>query len=263
MDQNVNNTPVQQPNNMGADNQNPINMGADNQNPINMGANNQNPLNKLSLGNAKGCFGLSRAAIIGIIALLVLGMWGCGQYNDFVEKDQDVENAWAKVQNQYQRRIDLFKNLTKTVKAAASHEKETQLGVTQARAQQKMQAVEATADSLSAVGKKLNPEDEKALNDYAKAQQRLSEQMQIAINVVHEAYPDLKANENFLAFQTEIESTENRVSTARNDFIKAATDYNKATKRFPGNIMAKIFGFKERDYFQAQEGADIAPDIDL
>ena len=255
MDQNVNNTPVQQPNNM----------GADNQNPINMGANNQNPLNKLSLGNAKGCFGLSRAAIIGIIALLVLGMWGCGKYNDFVDKEQVVNQKWSDVENQYQRRIDLYKNITKTVKAAAEHEHSTQKDVVEARAkaQQKMQAVEATADSLSAVGKNLNPDDAKALSDYAKAQQRLSEQMQISINVVHEAYPDLKANENFLNLQAQIEGTENRITVARNDFNSVAKDYNTTIKHFPSNIMAKLFGFKERAYFAAQEGADKAPDIDL
>lgn len=258
MEENTNNTPIQEPEIVVENNQN------SNPQNNNAGANNQNNANKASLGGAaKGCFGLSRAAIIGILALLLLGMWGCGKYNDFVDKEQVVEQKWSDVENQYQRRIDLYKNLTKTVKAAASHEKETQLGVTQARAQQKMQAVEATADSLSAVGKNLNPDDEKALNDYAKAQQKLSDQMQIAINVVHEAYPDLKANENFLNLQAQIEGTENRITVARSDFNSVAKDYNSTIKHFPSNIMAKLFGFKERPYFAAQEGADKAPDIDI
>jgi len=261
MDQNTNNTPVQQPANSGENNQNTSNTSANNQNPFNMGANNQNPLNKFSA--AKGCFGLSRAAIIGIIALLCVGMWGCGKYNDFVDKEQVVNQKWSDVENQYQRRIDLYKNITKSVKAAAEHEHSTQQDVVEARAnaQKRMQAIETTADSLKNI--KLNPDDADALNKYAQAQERMREQMQIAINVVHEAYPDLKANENFLELQAQIEGTENRITVARNDFNSVAKDYNTTIKHFPGNIMAKMFGFKERAYFTAQEGADKAPDIDI
>lgn len=239
--------------------------------PNNLGNANQIPQNNLSAGKAaKGCFGLSTASIIGIIVLLGLGMWGCNSYNGFVEQDQKVEKAWSQVENQYQRRIDLYKNLASTVKAYAKHERETYQGVTNARAgvrqqeaDQQMQAIENTADSLAQVKKSLDPNDSEAVKKYEAAQNKLKDQMSIAINVVHEAYPDLKANENFKELQAQIEGTENRVTTARMDFIEQAREYNTMIKRFPGNVLANIFGFKEKAYFAAQEGADKAPDVDL
>ena len=239
--------------------------------PINQGNANQTPMNNLNAGKAaKGCFGLSTATIIGIIVLLGLGMWGCNSYNGFVEKEQEVEKAWSQVENQYQRRIDLYKNIAATVKAYAKHERETYQGVTNARARtnqqqdnadQQMQAIENTADSLAKV--KMDPNDPKSMQQYAQAQEKMKDQMQIAINVVHEAYPDLKANENFKELQAQIEGTENRITTARKYFIGVANDYNTDIKRFPGNVLANIFGFKEKAYFAAQEGADKAPDVDL
>ena len=236
----------------------------------NLGNANQNPINNLSAGKAaKGCFGLSSTVMIAIIVLLGLGMWGCNSYNGFVEQDQKVEKAWSQVENQYQRRIDLYKNVAATVKAYAKHERETYQGVTNARAgvnkqqeaDQQMQAIENTADSLAQVKKTLDPTDSEAVKKYEAAQNKLKDQMSIAINVVHEAYPDLKANENFKELQAQIEGTENRVTTARMDFIEQAREYNTMIKRFPANIMANIFGFKEKAYFAAQEGADKAPDV--
>lgn len=123
-----------------------------------------------------------------------------------------------------------------------------------------MQALEATADSLSAVGGKINPTDEKALNDYVKAQQKLSEQMQIAINVVHEAYPDLKANENYLNLLTQLEGAENRIAVACKDYNFVVKDYNKAIKKL-GKERVEDSDFKEVPLIKQEECAEKAPDV--
>ena len=151
-----------------------------------------------------------------------------------------------------------------SAKKYANTEKEIQLGTANARAHnntasadQQMQAVAATADSLSKV--KMDPNDAKSLQQYAAAQDKMLEQARLAINVVHEAYPELKSDKLFENLQVQLEGTENRVATERKKFNETAKEYNISIRRFPKNILANIFGFKERAYFAAQEGADKAP----
>ena len=231
--------------------------------------NNQNPMNAALGGNAaKGCFGLSKAAILGIVVLLVLGYWAKRTYNGFVAQEENVKTAWSQVENQYQRRIDLIKNVAASAKKYANTEKEIQLGTANARAHnnttanadQQMQAVAATADSLANV--KMDPNDAASMQSYAAAQDKMLEQARLAINVVHEAYPELKSDKLFENLQVQLEGTENRIATERKKFNETAQGYNTNIRKFPGNILAKFFGFNERPYFQSQEGADKAPDVD-
>lgn len=238
-------------------------------NTNNQNVNNPNNVNNLSAGKAaKGCFGLSTAAIIGIVALGAIVLWAISGYNGFVNQQQEVEKSWSQVENQYQRRADLIKNIASSVKAYAKHEQGTFQGVTNARARtnqqddqisNQMQAVEASADSLKNV--KVDPNSKESMQNFINAQDQIAKQAQLAINVVHEAYPELKANELFQDMQTQLEGTENRVTVARKDFLDRAKEYNTSIKVFPGVILAKIFGFQERPYFEAQEGADKAPDV--
>ena len=155
-----------------------------------------------------------------------------------------------------------------SAKKYAKHEQGTFQGVTNARARtnvgeqadQKMQAVAATADSLANV--KMDPNNAQSMQQYAAAQDKMLEQARLAINVVHEAYPELKADKLFENLQVQLEGTENRVATERKKFNETAQSYNTNIRKFPGNILAKVFGFNERPYFAAQEGADKAPDLD-
>ena len=175
-------------------------------------------------------------------------------------QEEEVKTAWSQVENQYQRRIDLIKNVAASAKKYANTEKEIQLGTANARAHNQMQAVEATADSLSKV--KVDPSDAKSLQQYAAAQDKMLKDAQLAINVVHEAYPELKSDKLFENLQVQLEGTENRVATERKKFNETAKEFNISIRKFPKNILAGIFGFKERAYFSAQEGADKAPDLE-
>ncbi len=224
-------------------------------------ANNGNPLNAALGGNAaKGCFGMGKMGCIGIAVLAALAMWVYSFYNGMVTQEEEVKTAWSQVENQYQRRIDLIKNVAASAKKYANTEKEIQLGTANARAHnnttanadQQMQAVAATADSLANV--KMDPNDAASMQSYAAAQDKMLEQARLAINVVHEAYPELKSDKLFENLQVQLEGTENLNETAQN--------YNTNIRKFPGNILAKFFGFNERPYFAAQEGADKAPDVD-
>ena len=169
-------------------------------------------------------------------------------YNSLVEKDQAVNQSWAEVENQYQRRADLIPNLVATVKGYAAHEEETFQKVTEARA--KATSVNITADQL----------DEASLRKFQEAQNELTGALK-SLLAVSEAYPDLKANENFKDLQVQLEGTENRVTTARGRYTEAVQDFNTTIKKCPTTIYAGWFGFKERPQFQAQAGAERAPEV--
>ena len=194
----------------------------------------------------KGCIGL---IVLGIIALALFG-WVKNGYNGLVKSQENVEAAWSQVENVYQRRADLIPNLVETVKGYAKHEQETLEGVIEARAN----ATKVTIDPTN-----MSPED---LKKYQAAQGEVGSALSRLIAVA-ENYPDLKANENFKDLQQQLESTENRINIARNDFNEEARKYNTQRRTFPTNIIASIFNFGDKPYFQAQEGADKAPKVDF
>ena len=179
--------------------------------------------------------------------LAVLPLTSCN-YNSLVEKQQDVDQAWAEVENQYQRRSDLIPNLVNTVKGYSTHESETFEKVTEARA--KATSITINADNLT----------EENLAKFQAAQNELSQALK-SLLAVTEAYPDLKANENFMNLQTQLEGTENRISTARMRYTESVRDYNTAIKKFPTTIYAGWFGFDTKPQFKAEEGAQKAPEV--
>ncbi len=187
--------------------------------------------------------------LIGIVALIILIIgWLMSGYNDMVELDENVNREWSQVENQYQRRLDLIPNLVNVVKGYASHEKETLEGVIEARAK----ATQTTIDPSNMT--------EEQLANFQKSQDGLSGALN-RLMVVVEKYPELKANENFLQLQAQLEGTENRITVARKSYNDAATIYNKLVRRFPNNMLAGIFGFSVRPQFKAQEGAESAPTV--
>ena len=187
--------------------------------------------------------------LIGIAALIILiGGWLMKGYNGMVNEDENVNLQWGEVENQYQRRLDLIPNLVNVVKGYASHEKETLEGVIEARAK----ATQTTIDPSNMT--------EEQLANFQKAQDGLSGALN-RLMVVVEKYPELKANENFLQLQAQLEGTENRITVARKSYNDAATIYNKLVRRFPNNMLAGIFGFSVRPQFKAQEGAESAPTV--
>ena len=169
-------------------------------------------------------------------------------YNGMVNEDENVNLQWSEVENQYQRRLDLIPNLVNVVKGYASHEKETLEGVIEARAK----ATQTTIDPSNMT--------EEQLANFQKAQDGLSGALN-RLMVVVEKYPELKANENFLQLQAQLEGTENRITVARKSYNDAATIYNKLVRRFPNNMLAGILGFSVRPQFKAQEGAESAPTV--
>ncbi len=194
--------------------------------------------------------------IVFIVAILCGGgCVGCSQYNGMVDAEQAVNKTWADVQNQYQRRYDLIPNLVETVKGYAKHEQETFQNVTNARAG--ITPIDTTA-VMNAANAALNAPDP---NAYASAVRELKSQFGIYVNAVHEAYPDLKANEQFLSLQDDLAGTENRIATARGNYTKAIQEYNLKVKRFPGNIFASLFGFSPKDQFEAEQQAQTAPKV--
>ena len=187
--------------------------------------------------------------LIGIVALIILIIgWLMSGYNDMVELDENVNREWSQVENQYQRRLDLIPNLVNVVKGYASHEKETLEGVIEARAK----ATQTTIDPSNMT--------EEQLANFQKSQDGLSGALN-RLMVVVEKYPELKANENFLQLQAQLEGTENRITVARKGYNDAATIYNKKVRRFPNSMLAGIFGFSVRPQFKAQEGAESAPTV--
>ena len=187
--------------------------------------------------------------LIGIVALIILiGGWLMKGYNGMVNEDENVNLQWSEVENQYQRRLDLIPNLVNVVKGYTSHEKETLEGVIEARAK----ATQTTIDPSNMT--------EEQLANFQKAQDGLSGALN-RLMVVVEKYPELKANENFLQLQAQLEGTENRITVARKSYNDAATIYNKLVRRFPNNMLAGIFGFSVRPQFKAQEGVESAPTV--
>ena len=200
-------------------------------------------------------------AIVGVIAVVFLlggGCTACSTYNSMVSEEEGVDRAWGNVENQYQRRADLIPNLVATVKGYAEHESTTLEAVTDARAGlgSALQAVkDLNADSAS-----YSPT---AMQNFAQAQQKLQSALGVYVNAVHEAYPDLKANENFKSLQDELAGTENRISTERNRYNDAVKEYNIMVRRFPNSIFAGMFGFSKREMFAAEEGAKYAPKVEF
>ena len=191
---------------------------------------------------------MKRNTIIIIAAIVAIVGYCMSSYNTLVGQDEAVGTAWSNVENQYQRRVDLIPNLVNTVKGYASHEKETFEAVVSARAK----ATQTTVDIDD-----LTPEKIAA---YQKAQGELGSALGRLLAIT-ENYPELKANENFKELQAQLEGTENRISTERHKFNEVAKTYNTSIRRFPKNIIARMFGFEKRPYFEAQEGAEKAPEV--
>jgi LemA protein len=188
--------------------------------------------------------------LLPVMAALVLS--GCG-YNEFQTRDEQVKAAWSEVLNQYQRRADLIPNLVSTVQGYAAHEREVLTGVTQARA--RATSVQLPPDALE------NPE---AVRRFQQAQGELSGALGRLL-VVAENYPQLKADANFRDLQAQLEGTENRITTARNRFIKAVQDYNVLARQFPSNLTAMIFGYKPKASFEVEDERSISqpPKVDF
>ncbi|MBY6211077.1 LemA family protein [Microbulbifer agarilyticus] len=190
---------------------------------------------------------------LALIAVIAFGLSGCG-INNIPSFDENVKATWAQVQNQYQRRADLIPNLVKTVQAYAAHEKETLEAVTEARA--KVNSMQVNSDIIN---------DPAKLQQFEAAQSQLSSALS-RLMVVVERYPDLKANQNFLALQSQLEGTENRISVARRDYIAAVERYNREIRTFPGRIWHTVLysDMPLRDTFQAtSEDAEKAPEVDF
>ena len=193
-----------------------------------------------------------------VLALIVGGMWFMGSRNNLVGLDEQVNQQWAQVESQYQRRYDLIPNLVRTVQGAANFEKSTLEAVVNARARVGQVQVPAggppTASNL--------PTDPNAMANFAAAQQQLSSSLSRLL-VVAEAYPDLKSNRNFLELQSQLEGTENRISVERMRYNEVAQTYNTAIRRFPGSLAASMGGFKPKAYFRGAPGSSQAPQVDF
>jgi len=197
-----------------------------------------------------GCAGV---AVIGIILLvIVVGAMWADNYNKLVGLKQAVDSKWADVETQYERRADLIPNLVSTVSGAANFEKSTLIAVTDARAS----VGQVKIDPSQA------PTDPAQLQKFEQAQGQLGNALSRLL-VVSERYPDLKANQNFIDFQAQLEGTENRITTARHYFNEAVQSYNGAVQGFPSNFVAGISGFTIRPYFQAKAGSDVPPAVNF
>ncbi|MDE5800674.1 MAG: LemA family protein [Paramuribaculum sp.] len=194
-----------------------------------------------------------------VVLLLLLAIPTCSSYNGMVTKSEEADQAWGEVQNQYQRRFDLIPNLVATVKGYAAHEQNTLQGVTNARVGMPSDSAMMAAYNEAMASRSTDPANAR----YAQAQQELQRQMSIYVNAVHEAYPDLKASKNFEDLQYELSGTENRVEKARHDYTEAVKDYNLKVKRFPGSIVASLFGFDAKPQFEAEQQAQSAPKVEF
>ena len=195
---------------------------------------------------------MKKGCLIALVVAIALGFalygWVKGTYNGLVKSQENVEAAWAQVENVYQRRADLIPNLVETVKGYAKHEQETLEGVIEARA--KATSVQVDASNL----------DEAQMKKFQEAQGELTQALSRLI-AVSENYPDLKANQNFLELQSQLEGTENRITVERQKFNDTARAYNTEIRTFPTNILASIFNFDRKPYFEAETGADKAPKV--
>lgn len=201
---------------------------------------------------------MKKSYIIGIVVIAVLALLcggGCSSYNGMVDADQAVKKQWSQVENQYQRRADLIPNLVNTVKGYAEHESSTLQGVVDARAG----LTKAYNDANSVTGEAAQDN----IAAYQQAQSNLRGALDIYVNAVKEAYPELKANDNFNKLQDQLESTENRIATERRRYNEEVETYNKKVLRFPGNIWASIFNFDAKEMFKADEGAQKAPTVEF
>ena len=189
---------------------------------------------------------------LGIIAaiLAVLLIAGCGSYNGFVDAEEEMEQSWANVETQYQRRADLIPNLVNTVKGAAEFDRGTLEAVTNARAR---------ATSINIDASDLTPEK---IEQFQQIQGELSSGLGRLLATA-ESYPQLKSNAQFQELQAQLEGTENRIAVARDRFNEEATEFNKKVRRFPGTVFASVFGFSEKPQFEAQAGASNAPDVNF
>lgn len=194
---------------------------------------------------------MKKGTIIGLsIAglFVIIFLWGNGRYNSMVSSDEYVSQAWANVESQYQRRSDLIPNLVSTVKGYATHENTTLIDVVEARAK----ATQVTVDPTN-----ITPEK---LAEYQAAQSQVGSAIgRLLVSV--EAYPDLKANQNFKELQAQLEGTENRISVERQRFNDAVRSYNVSIRRFPSNIIASMTGFEKKANFKAEAGSEKAPEV--
>ena len=198
---------------------------------------------------SRGC--LIAGVVLGGVAVLAIGLflWGTGVYNRLVKLDEGVAGAWSQVESQYQRRADLIPNLVETVKGFAKQEKDVLTAVTEARA--KVSQITVTKEVL---------EDPAAFQKFQQAQDQFSSAISRLL-VVSENYPVLKSNENFLALQTQLEGTENRIAVERQRFNQVVQSYNTDIRVFPASLIAGFTGFKQKAYFQSKEGADVTPAV--
>lgn len=196
---------------------------------------------------------MKKGTLAGIIILAVIALiciWGFGKYNTLVEKEENVETAWAQVENQYQRRMDLVPQLVGVVKGYAQHESNTLEAVIEARS--KATSITIDASSLT----------EENLQAFQAAQGELGSALS-RLMAISESYPDLKANQNFLELQSQLEGTENRLAVARNAYNEQVRIFNISVRRFPDNIVAGMFGFEKKALFQAAEEAHKAPVVEF
>ncbi len=187
--------------------------------------------------------------VIAVVALFLF-MWVNSKYNSMVTAEEEVSTEWAKVESQYQRRADLIPNLVSTVKGYAAHEEKTLTAVIEARAK----ATSITIDPSNLT--------EESLQQFQGAQDQISSALS-RLMMVREQYPDLKANQQFLELQAQLEGTENRIAVARDRFNEAAKGYNVQIRKFPSNIIASLFGFEAKPSFKSQAGAENAPKVEF
>ena len=188
--------------------------------------------------------------IIVAAVVVILVAWAVSAYNGLVVKDEACSKQWSKVESQYQRRMDLIPNLVNTVKGYASHEEATLLKVIEARNQASQ--VKIDAENMT----------QEQLNNFQQSQENLSSAIR-GLNIVVEQYPDLKANQNFLELQSQLEGTENRIAVERQRYSDVVNEYNTSVRRFPNSVFASMFGFDKKPYFEAQSGAENAPKVEF
>ncbi|TAK58512.1 MAG: LemA family protein [Bacteroidetes bacterium] len=192
-------------------------------------------------------------SVVGVFFFIILGMflWGMGVYNSMVKSDESINSAWSQVENQYQRRYDLIPNLVNTVKGYAEHEKEVLEQVTEARA--RVGSIQATKEVVN---------DPRLFQKFQEAQSGFSTAISRLLAVA-ENYPNLKANENFLQLQAQLEGTENRIAVERKRFNEVVQEYNTRIRVFPGSFIASMFGFTQKEYFKSESGTEKAPKVEF
>ncbi|MBO7197980.1 MAG: LemA family protein [Tidjanibacter sp.] len=192
----------------------------------------------------------NKKLLIALAVVAVVVVWGVGAYNSLISRSEQVDNSWSQVENQYQRRLDLIPNLVNTVKGYAAHEQQTLQEVVDARAK---------ATQLTLNAENLTPEK---LAEFQEAQNAVGSALG-RLMAIGEAYPDLKASNNFMELQAQLEGTENRITVARKDFNDAVRSYNLKIKRFPSSLVASLFGFEAKSYFESAAAAATVPSVEF